>query len=91
MTHVELVETVSWWMHGAPKGRVRRTLSLLVSTILDEVREGRSVRIPGFGTFSPGTRKARVIRNPKTKELMRLPKLKTVKFTAAKAAKEWVR
>lgn len=58
MTHVELVETVSWWMHGAPKGRVRRTLSLLVSVILDEVREGRSVHIPGFGTFSPGTRKA---------------------------------
>lgn len=87
MTHSKLVDEISWWMHGAPKARVRRTLSLFIDAILDEVREGRRVVVPGLGTFSRGTRKARVIRNPATKELMELPRTVTVKFTAAKRAK----
>lgn len=91
MTHAQLVEEISWWMHGAPKGRVRRTLALFVDAILDEVREGRSVTVPGLGTFSRATRKARRIRNPQTKELMQLSETTTVKFTAAKAAKERVK
>ena len=91
MTHSELVKEIAWWMHGAPHGRVRRTLALFVDAILDEVREGRSVVVPGFGTFSRATRKARRIRNPATGQLMELSETVSVKFTAAKAAKERVR
>lgn len=91
MTHAQLVDEISWWMHGAPKARVRRTLALFIDAVLGEVREGRSVVVPGLGTFSKATRKARTIRNPVTKELMQLSETTTVKFTAAKAAKEKVR
>ena len=49
------------------------------------------VAVPGLGTFSKATRKARTIRNPVTKELMQLEATTTVKFTAAQAAKERVK
>jgi len=63
----------------------------LSAIILDECKAGRSVSIPGLGVFRRGTRKARHITNPRTGERMALPEMATLKFTAAKAAKERVR
>ena len=77
--------------YQTPYARTRRVLLGLTHYLLDEVREGRSVVVPGLGTFSKATRKARTIRNPVTKELMQLEATTTVKFTAAQAAKERVK
>jgi nucleoid DNA-binding protein len=91
VTHAQFVEKVARAMGGAPSLRVRRTLAAFTHVLLAEVGRYGRVVVPGLGTFSRGTRKARVIRNPATKELMELPRMVTVKFTAAKAAKEKVR
>ena len=88
MTYEKLIEEISWFMHGAPKKRVRRMLTLFADAVIDEVRAGGSVSIPGLGVFRRGTRKARHITNPRTGERMALPEMVTLKFTAAKAAKE---
>lgn len=58
---------------------------------LEELARGGRVRVHGFGTFCLTTRKARRIRNPLTKELMQLQETTTVKFIAAKAAKERIK
>lgn len=73
--------------------------TLDVSLVLDEladlipevVAEGRSVELFGLGVFSKTTRKGRWIRDPKTGGSMWLDETTTVRFTAAKAAKERVR
>ena len=88
MTYEKLAEEVSWWLHGMPTKKVKRIIALIVDAILDEAKENRRVGIPGLGIFSRGTRKARYILNPRTGERMALPELVTLKFTAAKAAKE---
>ena len=59
--------------------------------LLEELARGVRVHVHGFGTFSRATRKARRIRNPVTKQLMTLSETTTVKFTAAKAAKERIK
>ena len=77
--------------YQTPYARTRRVLLELTHYLLGEVAAGRSVAVPGLGTFSKATRKARTIRNPVTKELMQLEATTTVKFTAAQAAKERVK
>ena len=44
----------------------------------------------GFGTFSQGKRSARVGRNPKTGEAIKIAASKTAKFSAGKAFKDSV-
>lgn len=67
---------------------VARLLRDFSATVKETVREGGKVHVPGLGVFSRGTRKGRRIRHPATKELMQLDEVVTVKFHAAKAAKE---
>jgi DNA-binding protein HU-beta len=44
----------------------------------------------GFGTFGSGKRAARMGRNPKTGEAIKIAAAKTVKFSAGKAFKDAV-
>lgn len=46
--------------------------------------------LPGLGKFIIGERKARMGRNPKTNETIKIPKAKVLKFRIAKAAKDVV-
>ena len=55
--------------------------------LIGGLRVGRSLLIPGLGTFRRVTRKARRIRNPATGELMMLPASSTIAFRAAKAVR----
>lgn len=91
MTFDELVRELCWWEHGFKLARMRRILRRYHDAILEELREGREVKVPKWGTYARATRKARRIRNPVTKELQQLPEMATVRFRAAKAAKERVR
>lgn len=90
MTYAQLKRRMSAYTRGHVR-KADRMLKLLAGTILDECKAGRSVSIPGLGVFRRGTRKARHITNPRTGERMALPEMATLKFTAAKAAKERVR
>lgn len=83
----ELVKAIAWWAM-LPERRVERVLHLFGDEVLEAAAAGRDVHWPGIGTFSRATRKARRIRNPATKELVELPAMVSVKFKAAKAAKE---
>jgi DNA-binding protein HU-beta len=48
------------------------------------------VQLIGFGTFASGKRAARMGRNPKTGEPLKIAAAKTVKFSAGKAFKDSV-
>lgn len=84
----DVLDVVSWWMHGLPRRRVERVIRLWWDSVLSEVAAGREVRVPGVGTFRRGTRAARVVRDPVTRALRQLPETVTVRFVAAKRARE---
>ena len=70
---------------------VRHVLDELADLIPEAVADGHSVELFGLGVFSKTTRKGRWIRDPKTGGSMWLDETTTVRFSAAKAAKERVR
>ena len=65
-----------------------------VTAALDAVAaalaEGDEVRLVGFGTFEVKKREARIGRNPKTKEEIKIPASKVPAFKPGKALKDAV-
>jgi DNA-binding protein HU-beta len=56
-----------------------------------ELDAGRSVTVPGFGTFDTSRRKAREGRNPRTGESIQIAARTVPTFKAGKGLKERVR
>ncbi|MFY7967218.1 MAG: HU family DNA-binding protein, partial [Polynucleobacter sp.] len=52
--------------------------------------KGNTVQLIGFGSFSLGSRAARMGRNPKTGEAIKIAASKTIKFSAGKSFKDTV-
>ena len=53
-----------------------------------ELQEGKTIAIQGFGTFEVSSRNARTGRNPHTGEEMAIAACKAPKFKAGKALKD---
>ncbi len=87
MTKIELIEVVSSKAEitKAEAGRV-------VNAVLDAVNEGLKadgkVTLPGFGTFEVRTRTARVGRNPRTGEKIKIKASKVPAFKPGKGMKD---
>ena len=66
-----------------------------LGTILDEIKkslkQGKSVVLTGFGTFSVSKRKARMGRNPRTGKALKIPARKVPRFKAGKGLKEAIK
>lgn len=67
----------------------------VVETVLDcikgALREGDKVSLVGFGTFYVKHRDARIGRNPRTRETIRIPSKRVPTFKPGKAFRETVR
>ena len=57
------------------------------SGVTKALKKGDSITFVGFGTFKTAVRKARKGRNPLTGGSIRIPRRKTVRFSAGKALK----
>ena len=60
----------------------------LLQTIEEAMKEDKTVRLSGFGTFCTALRPARNVRNPRTGESVELKETKVVKFKIGKTLKE---
>lgn len=89
MNKAELVAKIA---DGADisKTKAEFALNTAIETIIKAVTKGDKVQLIGFGTFGSGKRSARIGRNPKTGEEIKIAAAKTVKFTAGKAFKDAV-
>ena len=71
---------------------VHKDAELSVKTIIDSLgntlSKGGRVEIRGFGSFSLNHRPARLGRNPKTGEILYIPKRNKIRFRASKRLKE---
>ena len=65
-------------------------LSAAFETISEKLIQGEKVQLSGFGTFEVKEREARVGRNPRTKEEIRIPATRQIAFKASKTLKQKV-
>jgi nucleoid DNA-binding protein len=61
----------------------RDEVSWFFDTIASALQKGDEVRIHGFGAFRTAQRAARVGRNPRTGEQVRVPARRVVRFSAS--------
>jgi len=72
------------------KAEAERAVTAVINTIKAGVKKAKMVQLVGFGTFKVVERKARKGFNPKTRQQIRIPKSKTVKFSPGKDFKSKV-
>ena len=89
MTKADLIDAIA---NGADLSKIKaeEALTVVLEEIKKSVTNGDTVQLVGFGSFSAGSRAARMGRNPKTGEAIKISASKTVKFSAGKAFKDAV-
>lgn len=89
MNKTELIEAMAD-AADISKAAAGRALEGMVEAITNAVKDGDTVSVIGFGTFSVRERAARTGRNPKTGAEIQIPASKTPAFKAGKAFKDAV-
>ncbi|OHE71615.1 MAG: DNA-binding protein [Verrucomicrobia bacterium GWC2_42_7] len=74
----------------ATKASAEGALEAVLAAFKAGIKKDKAVQLIGFGTFSVATRAARVGLNPRTKEKIKIPATKSVKFKPGSALKELV-
>ena len=73
---------------GITKKDAERVLNACIDAITLSLVRGEKVQLSGFGTFEVKLRKARVGRNPHTKEAVTIPATRVPAFKASMALKD---
>lgn len=87
MNKEEMVDKLSEAME-CPKTEAATAVELILELIKGTVKQGKRVKISGFGTFAVAKRRARKGRNPQTGEEIRIPARKKFIFKASKTFTE---
>lgn len=69
---------------GSSKAATERFLNAFQDKIIESVARGEEVKLTGFAAFTPATRAARTMKNPRTGEDLDVPAAKTVRIRALK-------
>jgi DNA-binding protein HU-beta len=75
---------------GLSKKDSEKALAAAIDAITVSLQAGEKVQLVGFGIFDVKERAARTGRNPKTKEVIKIPASRTPQFKAGKALKDAV-
>ena len=75
---------------GSSKAAAGRAIDSILGNITKSLKKGESVSLVGFGTFKISNRSARVGRNPRTGEEIKIKASKSPRFSAGKGLKEAV-
>ena len=70
------------------KKQADAALKAALDAITEEMTQGGTVTLIGFGTFKVQKRDARTGRNPRTGEALKIPEKNVVKFSPSKALEE---
>ena len=89
MNKTELIEHIAK-SADISKAAAARSLEAMMEAVTETLKNGGSVTLVGFGTFSVGERAARSGRNPRTGEEIKIESAKVPKFKAGKLLKDAV-
>lgn len=88
MNKAELVEAVQSALgKDATKRAAEDAVSAVLEAVVKGIKQDKKVQIIGFGTFEVKNRAARMGRNPKTGEAMKISASKSVGFKASSTLK----
>ena len=73
------------------KAQAERLVQMFWDAITDSLAKGQDVDIAGFGKFVVNKRAARMARNPRSGEQVKVPATKVAKFKPSKALKDAVK
>ena len=89
MNKQELIESIAA-SADINKTSAGRALDAMIDSVTDALKEGDSVVLVGFGTFTVRERAARTGRNPQTGDEIQISAAKVPAFKAGKALKDAV-
>lgn len=89
MNKKELIDSVASTT-GESKRTVADVLDATVEQIQKQVKKGERVSLPGFGTWSRRQRSARIARNPRTGEEIKVKAAKVPAFKPGASFKDFV-
>ncbi|MGQ7249617.1 nucleoid-associated protein HU-beta [Halomonas sp. V046] len=89
MNKSELIDAIAA-SADIPKAAASRALDAMVDSVTDSLKNGDSVSLVGFGTFTVKERAARTGRNPQTGQPIEISAAKVPSFKAGKALKDSV-
>lgn len=69
---------------------VVKMVELFIEGFVKNLAEGHRIELRGFGVFSTKMRKPKIVRNPRTKEEVRLPPRRVLVFKASRNLKELI-
>ncbi len=90
MNKAKLVEQMAK-ITKLPKSSCKDCLEAFIKTVGGVLKQGKTVVLTSFGTFSVMKRRSRTGINPVTKKKMTIPAKKVPKFKAGKALKALVK
>jgi DNA-binding protein HU-beta len=92
MTKAELIDSVAKTVakshDGISKTAIKDVIDETFEAITKAIKKDKRFLVPGFGTFTVRERKAKMGRNPKTGEPLKIKASKTVAFKPAPSVKE---
>ncbi len=86
MTKAELVSAIAD-SAKLTKTQARDALEAFVEAVTNSLKSGAEVRLVGFGSFVPVSRKAGLARNPRTGETVKRAASKTARFRVGEGLK----
>lgn len=89
MNKSQLIKAMSE-QSGLSIKQTENALNAFCATVIDELSQGGTVELVGFGSFFVHERAGRIGSNPKTKQKIEIPTKRVPKFKAGKALKESV-
>ena len=87
MTRRELIDLVRAKAYCTEEGAAS-AVDALFAELTERLKRDGSAALPGFGSFKRTSREARMGRNPRTGEALRIEASKSVRFKPAKALKD---
>ena len=85
MVRSELLQKICNLHPGILRKDIERILKILFDEIIQALSEGKNIEIRGFGSYKIIKRKARVGRNPKNFESIKIPEKKAIKWKMSKS------
>ena len=88
MTRSELIARLMSHNTGLNSQQAEKTIEIILTEIMNALAHGNRVELRGFGGFSLRERKARIGRNPRTGELVKVPEKNVPFFKAGKLLRD---
>jgi integration host factor subunit alpha len=89
MTRADIVDRI-YEKVGLSKKEAQEIIEIIIDTITETLKEGETVKITGFGTFTVRKKAPRRGRNPKTGEEVEISARRVVSFRPSNILKEKV-